>query len=261
MLALDLVLHGAAKDLHSGRHGGSAPNPIRALVGMLASLHNDDGTVAVAGFTDDATPPDPAILDAIAASGFDPAAYFAEIGAELPQPLPLGEDLLNRQWLQPTLEFNGISGGYAGIGTKTVIPATASAKITCRLVAGQRPKAVAAAIQRHLDAVTPTGYRLEIARHGPGSAAFALDPAMPALAIAENILAELLGARPLRVAMGATIPIGAVFAEHLGVGTFFFSFATADEDYHAPNEHFRLSSFRLGLVAWTRLLDRLGAVS
>ena len=258
MLALDVTLHGAAKDLHSGRHGGSAPNPIRALVRMLASLHDENGTVAVAGFAEGATPPDPAILDAIAASGFDPAAYFSEIGAALPQPLPSGTDLLNRQWLQPTLEFNGISGGYAGIGTKTVIPAMASAKITCRLVAGQQPAVVAAAIQRHLDSVTPTGYRLEIARHGPGSVAFALDPAMPALAIAEDILAELLGARPLRVAMGATIPIGSVFAEHLGAGTIFFSFATADEDYHAPNEHFRLSSFRTGLTAWTRLLDRLG---
>lgn len=259
MLALDVVLSGAAKDLHSGRHGGSAPNPVRALVRMLAALHDADGHVAVAGFADGATPPDPAILAAIKTAGFDPAAYFDEIGAARPDPLPSGEDLLVRQWLQPTLEFNGISGGYAGIGTKTVIPAVASAKITCRLVAGQRPEAVAAAISRHLEAAKPSGYRLDITRHGPGSAAFALDPAMPALAVAEDILGELLGARPLRVAMGATIPIGSVFAEHLGVGTVFFSFATADEDYHAPNEFFRLSSFRTGLTAWARLLDRLAA--
>lgn len=259
MLALDVVLSGAAKDLHSGRHGGSAPNPVRALVRMLASLHDADGHVAVAGFADGATPPDPAILAAIKVADFDPAAYFNEIGAARPDPLPSGEDLLVRQWLQPTLEFNGISGGYAGIGTKTVIPSVASAKITCRLVAGQKPEAVAAAISRHLEAQRHSGYCLEITRHGTGSAAFALDPAMPALVVAEDILGELLGARPLRVAMGATIPIGSVFAEHLGVGTVFFSFATADEDYHAPNEFFRLSSFRTGLTAWARLLDRLGA--
>jgi acetylornithine deacetylase/succinyl-diaminopimelate desuccinylase-like protein len=114
------------------------------------------------------------------------------------------------------------------------------------------------AISRHLEAAKPSGYRLEITHHGPGSAAFALDPAMPALVVAEDILGELLGARPLRVAMGATIPIGSVFAEHLGADTIFFSFATADEDYHAPNEYFRLSSFRTGLLAWTRLLARLG---
>ncbi len=103
----------------------------------------------------------------------------------------------------------------------------------------------------------PPGYRLEVSRHGPGSTAFALDPDLPALKIAEDILGKLLGAPPLRVAMGATIPIGDVFAQHLGVNIIFFSFSTSDEDYHAPNEFFRLSSFRTGLVAWARLLERL----
>lgn len=84
---------------------------------------------------------------------------------------------------------------------------------------------------------------------------------MPALQVAEDILEELLGARPLRVAMGATISIGAVFKQHLDVATIFFSFSTSDEDYHAPNEFFRLSSLETGLVAWARLFERLGARS
>ena len=258
LVALDVTVEGAAKDLHSGRHGGSAPNPIRALVAMLATLHDAEGRVAVPGFADEATPPDPAIGAAIEAAGFDAGAYFDAIGAERPEPLPSGPELLTRQWLVPTLEFNGIAGGYAGRGTKTVIPSSASAKITCRLVAGQEPERVRAAIETHLRSALPPGYRLGLHRHGPGSAAFALDPASPGLAIAEEVLGEALGRAPLRVAMGATIPIGEIFARHLGVGTVFFSFSTADEDYHAPNEFFRLSSYRTGLVAWARLLERLG---
>ena len=257
LVALDVVLHGAGKDLHSGRHGGSAPNPIRALTRMLASLHDANGNVTVPGFADAALPPDPAIGNAIRAVNFDTGRYFDEIGADRPEPLPSGEALLTQQWLVPTLEFNGISGGYAGPGTKTVIPATASGKITCRLVRGQDPDAVFEAIVAHLKRVTPSGYRLEIIDHRPGNSAFSLDPALPGLKIAEDVLEELLGARPLRVAMGATIPIGAVFEKHLGTGTIFFSFSTSDEDYHAPNEFFRLSNFRLGMTAWSRLFERL----
>ncbi len=225
---------------------------------MLATLHDADGRVAVPGFADGARAPDPVIERAIGTVRFDAGGYFDAIGAERPEPLPSGADLLTRQWLVPTLEFNGIFGGYAGRGTKTVIPATASAKITCRLVAGQDPGRVRQTIEAHLRRVLPSGYRLSIQPHGPGSAAFALDPDSPGLAIAEEVLGEVLGQAPLRVAMGATIPIGEVFSRHLGVGTVFFSFSTADEDYHAPNEFFRLSSFRAGLTAWVRLLEQLG---
>lgn len=257
LAALEITVTGAAKDLHSGRHGGSAPNPIRALIHMLATLHNDQGAVIVPGFADSAHAPDPLILAAITQANFDSAAYFKELGAPQPTPLPSGADLLIHQWLIPTLEFNGISGGYAGIGSKTVIPSAASAKITCRLVAGQKPEAVKAAIIQHLQTVLPTGFTMQISSHGPGSPAFALDPNSRVLAVAEDILADLLGVRPLRVAMGATIPIGDVFKTHLDADTVFFSFSTSDEDYHAPNEFLRLSNFRLGMAAWARLIARL----
>ncbi len=257
MAAVEVTVTGAGKDLHSGRHGGTAPNPIRALARMMASLHDEAGDVAVPGFDDGARQPDPAISRAIVEVGFDAPGYFDSIGADHPDPMPTGEALLTRQWLKPTLEFNGISGGYQGTGTKTVIPSEASVKITCRLVAGQDPDQVMTAIEAHLATVLPSGYRMDVHRHGPGTHAFALDPHLPALATAEGVLAEVLGAKPLRVAMGATVPIGDVFARQLGVGAIFFSFATSDEDYHAPNEYFRLSSFRTGQVAWARLLDRL----
>lgn len=257
LAALDLTITGASKDLHSGRHGGSAPNPIAALASLLASLHGPDGRVSVNGFLDGTRPPDARIIAAIEAADFDSAAYYREIGAHGTDPIDNGRELLIRQWLEPTLEFNGIFGGYQGKGTKTVIPTSASAKITCRLIAGQKPDHVIAAISRHLEALVPPGFALEIHRHGPGSEAFFIDADLPALSVAEGVLEELLGQKPLRVAMGATIPIGGSFRKHLGKEAIFFSFSTSDEDYHAPNEFFRLANFRLGMKAWAMLLQRL----
>jgi acetylornithine deacetylase/succinyl-diaminopimelate desuccinylase-like protein len=257
IVAFDVTVTGAGKDLHSGRHGGSAPNPIRALVQILATLHDKDGNIVVPGFHDGVVSPDPAILAAIDTAAFDPVAYFKEIDAPLPGLVPSGRELLTRQWLEPTLEFNGIYGGYSGSGTKTVIPSSASAKITCRLVAGQKPADVADAIIRHLRRQLPSGYLLEAVRYGPGTEAFSIDPHLPALEIAETVLGELLGAKPLRVAMGASIPIGGIFKRYLGADTIFFSFSTSDEDYHAPNEFFRLENFALGQIAWARFFERL----
>ncbi len=198
------------------------------------------------------------IVAAIRAARFDAAGYLDQIGAPHPDPMPSGEDLLTANWLVPTIEINGLTAGYSGPGTKTVIPAEARAKITCRLVAGQTPDQAFAALSDHLHAALPPGYRLDLHRHGPGSLAFALDPDDPWLAATETVLTEVLGAEPLRVAMGATIPIPGTFRRHLGVGTVFFSFSTADEDYHAPDEFFRLSSLENGMIAWARLLQRLG---
>ncbi len=259
LAALEVAVSGGSKDLHSGRHGGSAPNAIGALASLLASLHGADGRVAVDGFLDGTTPPDPTIISAIEAADFDAEAYYREIGSPKPDPITDGRALLIRQWLEPTLEFNGISGGYQGSGSKTVIPASASAKITCRLVAGQKPDHIVAVVRRHLEARLPAGFALDVHRHGPGSEAFFVNPDLPVLKVAEGVLAELLGRHPLRVAMGATIPIGTAFRKHLERETIFFSFSTSDEDYHAPNEFFRLGNFRTGLTAWALLLRRLAA--
>jgi acetylornithine deacetylase/succinyl-diaminopimelate desuccinylase-like protein len=257
--ALEVTVRGAAKDLHSGRHGGSAPNPLHALAALVAGLHGPDRRVAVPGFRDGMRPPDPALRAAIAASGFDAATYYAEIGTAAPAWIDSGTTLLERQWLEPTLEVNGLWGGYQGPGTKTVIPAEGHAKITCRLVPGQEPACVAAAIAAHLRERCPRGCTVEVKVDRDHAArAYALDPASPVLAAAEAVLGNLYGRPPLRVAMGATLPIAELFQRLLGLEMVFFSFATSDEDYHAPNEFFRLHRLREGMEAWARCWTLLG---
>ncbi|WP_460450222.1 dipeptidase [Alsobacter sp. SYSU BS001988] len=255
--ALEVVVTGAAKDLHSGRHGGSVANPIQALARLMASLHADDGSVAVAGFYDDCEPVTPEELAAIEAIPFDEAAYVASVGA----PEGAGEagyTLLQRNWIRPTLEFNGVVGGYTGAGKKTVIPSQASAKISCRLVPGQKPERIVALISEHLMRRAPRGVRVEVRPETGGAPASAVPGDHPGLALSEDVLESVLGRRPVRVRMGATIPVGDIFKRALGLDTVFFSFATVDEDYHAPNEFFRLSSLEQGLTAWARYLRALG---
>ena len=255
--ALEVTVTGAAKDLHSGRHGGAVANPIQVLVKLLAALHDADGRIAVPGFYDDAAKVSAAERAAIAAIPFDEAAYLASVGA----PAGAGEaghTMLQRNWIRPTLEFNGINGGYAGAGKKTVIPSEASAKITCRLVPDQDPGRIKRCVADHLKTLAPRGVRVEVREEPGGARASAVPAGHPGLALSEDVLEGLLGARPVRVRMGATIPIGEIFKTVLGIDTIFFSFATADEDYHAPNEFFRLSSLDLGLKAWARYLRALG---
>lgn len=256
--ALEVTVSGPGKDLHSGRHGGAVANPIQALVKLLAGLHDAGGAVAVPGFYDGLEPVGETEIAGIAAIPFDESAYLREVGA----PEGAGEagyTLLQRNWIRPTLEFNGIVGGYTGAGKKTVIPATASAKITCRLVPGQDPADIVELVARYLERHAPAGTRVRVRRETGGTPAYAVRADHPGLALSEDILEGVLGERPVRVRMGATIPIGEMFHRVLGIDTVFFSFATVDEDYHAPNEFFRLSSYRTGMIAWARYLRRLGA--
>jgi acetylornithine deacetylase/succinyl-diaminopimelate desuccinylase-like protein len=257
LAALEFTVTGAAKDLHSGRHGGGIHNPLAAIARLAASLHDDQGRVAVAGFYEGVRPPSNTARRSLADLPFSEDNYFKMIGA----PEGYGEagySLLERQWLRPTLEFNGLGGGYLGPGGKTVIPTTATAKITCRLVPDQDPDQVVEVVSRHLRAHCPKGVTLEIAPGDHGSRAYAVPDDHPGLALAERVLAEVYNKASLRVRMGATVPIGLIFRDAIQAETVFFSFSTADEDYHAPNEFFRLQRLEDGMKAWIRYWELLG---
>ena len=257
LAGLELTLTAASKDLHSGRHGGSVANPLHAMARLIASLHDAGGRIAIAGFYDsvrDLAPPERA---AIAALPFHEQTWLKQVGA----PAAFGEPgytTLERQWTRPTVEVNGMWGGYEGPGQKTVIPSEAHAKITCRLVPDQDPDAVVALVTKHLAAHVPPGTTLSVSTedHGARPARIASDHF--ALKAADTALHALYGVHPLLVSMGGTVPIAELFQRHMGLDTVFFSFSTADEDYHAPNEFFRVHRLHEGLEAWARYWDILG---
>ena len=258
LVELEFTLTGAGKDLHSGRHGGAVANPLHAIAQLVASLHTQDGRVAVAGFYDGVAELTPDERAAIAALPFAEDAYLAQIGA----PAVYGErgySTLERMWARPTLEINGMWGGYQGEGGKTVIPSTAHAKLTCRLVADQDPADIGDKVVAHLYTHTPPGVSLDVRLDPHFAVPYHIPADHPALRAAAAALAEVYGKPPLQVRMGGTIPVSEMFLRLLGIHTVFFSFSTADEDFHAPNEFFRLHRLHEGLAAWALYWERLGA--
>jgi acetylornithine deacetylase/succinyl-diaminopimelate desuccinylase-like protein len=251
LVALNLDIVGPEKDLHSGRHGGAVQNPLRAAVMLLGSLYRPDGSVAVEGFYDAVREPTRAEREEIAALRFDDDVYRAEVGAIELFGEP-GYSTLERLWIRPTIELNGLHGGYGGEGGKTVIPSSVHAKISCRLVPDQQPGDIAALVGDHLKRNLPPGVQLQVDVRQGGSAAYRIRPDHPGLAVARSVLGQLYGRDPVSVLIGGTLPVSEIFARVLGIDTVFFSFSTADEDFHAPNEFLRLSSFRNGLRAWVR---------
>jgi acetylornithine deacetylase/succinyl-diaminopimelate desuccinylase-like protein len=255
--SLEFTVRGPGKDLHSGRHGGAVHNPLHAIASLVASLHDSSGRVAVRGFYDRVRELSGPERDAIRAIPFDEAAYPASVGASAAYG-EAGYSTLERQWTRPTLELNGLWGGYEGPGGKTVIPSEAHAKVSCRLVPDQDPDEVRALVVAHLRDHLPGGVSLEVSGDKPGARPYAIDPAHPALGVARRVLRDLYGRDPVDVRMGGTVPICEVFRHELGLDTVFFSFSTGDEDFHSPNEFFRLSRFRDGLRAWAMYLDAVG---
>ncbi|WP_138467120.1 dipeptidase [Poseidonocella sp. HB161398] len=259
MCALNVHLTGAAKDLHSGRYGGGVPNAAQVLTRLCATLHDDQGRVAVAGFYDGVTPPDAAQRAALSALPFDEPGFLAGLGVKAPAG-EAGYGFLERNWLRPTLEVNGLKAGYTGTGFKTVIGAEAEAKLSCRLVPGQTPERVLGLLKDHLRRHCPDSVEMRFEEKPGGAHPSLIAEDHPGVKLALDILGETSGQTARCVRMGATIPIAEMAQRVLGMGTVFFSFSTADEDYHAPNEFFRLARMEEGLVAWTRYLGRLAEI-
>jgi acetylornithine deacetylase/succinyl-diaminopimelate desuccinylase-like protein len=249
LLALDVVVTGPATDLHSGRHGGAVHNPNHALARIVASLHTDDGGVAVSGFYDDVAELAPADREALERVPFDEEVYRGEIGAPGLHGEP-DRSTLERLWARPTLEVNELRGG----GAFTVIPREARAHVTCRLVPEQDPDRVFEAIAAHVADVSPPGVAVSVER-GPGAVpAYAIPADHPAVRAAHSALHTVYRDRePLLVRIGGTLPAAVLFERVLGLKTLLFSFSTADENLHAPNEFYRLERLDEGVAAWTEL--------
>ena len=253
LVAFTITVEGARDDLHSGRYGGTVANPVHVLATILASLHNRDGSVAVPGFYDGVTPPSAQRRAQLDAVPFDDNRFAAQLGV----PETYGEQgysTLQRLWDRPTLEVNGVTGG----GRYTVIPHIARAFVSCRLVGDQDPQRVLEAVRRHVERLETPGVRVTVEQDGGAVPAYRIDPAHPAIAAAtEALRAVYPDQEVLPAVIAGTLPATTLFERVIGAKTLFFSFSTADEKLHAPNEFLRLRRIHEGMRAWDGLLTSM----
>jgi acetylornithine deacetylase/succinyl-diaminopimelate desuccinylase-like protein len=255
--ALELKVTGPATDLHSGIFGGAVANPVTMLARLLATLHTDDGRVAVRRFYDDVQPLQNWEREAWAKLPLDDAEILRLTGA----PALFGEagySALERAWARPTAELNGIGGGYQGQGTKTVLPSSAFAKLTFRLVPDQRPDDVVEKIKAHLREKCPPFVKLEITG-GHSGEPYVTDPNSPAGLAARHALEKTFGREVALIREGGSIPIVQTFRKELGADTLLLGLALPDCHAHAPNENFPLENFFAGIRLNQALLAELAA--
>ena len=260
LCAIQLDVRGPSGDLHSGLHGGVLQNPIHALVQILASMRSLDGQILVKGFYDDVIDLSDQERREIAQVPYDEDAYKQLLGVDALYGEP-GYTTRERNWTRPTLEVNGIWGGFQGSGTKTVIPSQAHAKITCRLVSNQSPDTIGAVLQDHVRQHKPQGVTVEVLTLEGNSEPYLMPADYPGNLAALEVLQQLYGKPPYYTRSGGTIPVCALFLKELGVYTVSFGFSLPDEQLHAPNEYIRISSLERGQKAYALLLEQLARFS
>ena len=245
-------------DLHSGSYGGAVINPANALASMIASLHDENRHVTVPGFYDDVVELTPDDRAAFAALPFNEASYLAGIDAKATHG-EAGFSTVERRGARPTLDVNGIWGGFTGDGSKTIIPAHAHAKISCRLVTAQDPAKIALQVEAALKAAAPRGLQVEVQNLGNGYP-FLTPLGDPYLSAAANALKETFGADPLYIREGGSIPIAALFQRELSLPVVLLGFTPPDDNAHAPNESMDLGNFEGGIRTVIRALDAIAAL-
>ena len=251
----EVIIKGADRDLHSGMFGGPAINPIRVLGRIIADLHDESGRVAIPGFYDDVAELPPEVADQWQALDFDGRKFLGDVGLSVPAG-ERGRSVLEMIWSRPTCEINGIVGGYTAKGSKTVLPAEASAKFSFRLVADQDPATIAAAFRAFVEARLPDDCRAEFISHG-GSGAIALPFSSEALSRARRALQAEWGAEPVMAGCGGSIPIVGSFKSALGMDSLMIGFGLEDDRIHSPNEKYEMTSFHRGARSWARVLAAL----
>jgi acetylornithine deacetylase/succinyl-diaminopimelate desuccinylase-like protein len=257
LVYVELTLSGPSRDLHSGMYGGAVPNPLNVLTRVLGELHDGEGRVRIPGFYDRVRELEE--TRAWAELPFDEAEFLAGAGISTPQG-EAGRSTLERTWSRPTCDINGIWGGYIGPGSKTVIPAQASAKLSCRLVPDQEPEQILAGLRAFLDARTPADCRWEIATHGL-SPAIRLPADSPYLRAAKQALEAVFDRPPLMVGMGGSIPAVEAIKRLLGMDSLLVGFGLKDDLVHSPNEKFEVRCFEAGMRTHTRLLAELAKLA
>ncbi|WP_131115786.1 M20/M25/M40 family metallo-hydrolase [Lichenihabitans psoromatis] len=251
----EVVIRGASRDLHSGMFGGAAVNPIHVLARIIADLQGSDGKITLPGFYEGVEELPDAVAEQWKALPFDESAFLGDVG--LSQPVgEVDRSVLEKIWSRPTCDVNGISGGYEGKGSKTVLPAMASAKFSFRLVSKQNPAKIAEAFRAFVRARLPDDCTVEFLSHG-SSPALQLPFSSEALNRARRALTQEWGKEPVLAGSGGSIPIVGSFKQDMKMDALMIGFALDDDRIHSPNEKYNLTSFSKGARSWARILNAL----
>jgi len=254
----EVVLHGPSQDLHSGVFGGSVSNPAQALAKLLSALVDGDGRVQVPGFYDDVAPLEAWEREEYARLPFDEKVYLAGLGVSA----PFGEkgySTLERRWVRPTCDVNGIWGGYQGEGTKTIVPAAAGAKISFRLVPNQIPERIGPALRNFLGDRLPPGIGMEFKEwNAKGAIVYGRDH--PAIRAGARAVEAGFGVRPVFIREGGSVPIVNWFKSVLGADSLLLGWGVPDAQVHSPNENLWLDEFHKSTRACAHLWAELARV-
>ncbi len=259
LIYMEVAARGAGRDLHSGLYGGAAPNAIYGLIEVLAKAKNADGVIQIPGIYDAVEEPAPAELQSWRGLPFDEREFLArEVGASTLTGEP-DRGVLERVWSRPTFEVHGIAGGFTGAGSKTVIPAQATAKVSFRLVPKQDPDRVVAAFREWVRAHAPKGISTEI-RVLNASPGVVVNPDHPAVRVAARAFSEVFGKETVFIRSGGSIPVVGDFARHLHIPTVLMGFGLPDDGLHSPNEKYKIQNYYLGILTVAHFLQQYGGL-
>jgi acetylornithine deacetylase/succinyl-diaminopimelate desuccinylase-like protein len=255
-IAEEIVISGPSKDLHSGYYGGAARNPIRVLTKILGELHDRNGRVALPDFYNGVDPVPASTRRQWKSLNFPAKKYLAGVGLSIPAG-EKGYAAYEQIWSRPTAEINGVHAGYTGAGSKTVLPAEATAKLTFRLVGRQTPARIRKGLRDFVNARLPADCRVRYKSEGGDSMAVTVAETSPWVRLAQRALRNEWGRDPVLTAEGASIPVVGTFKSLLKIDTLLVGFGLEDDSVHSPNEKYNLSSFRKGIRSWARIIDGL----
>jgi len=255
---VEITVSGPSVDVHSGEHGGALRNPINALTKLVAGMHDGDGRITLPGFYDDVS-----VLSDDERRGWSDLPFNAEQYAESMGVTALGGGEsgfsdLERLWSRPTLDCNGIVGGYTGDGSKTIIPSSASVKISMRLVPRQRPEKIVESMREYIRSNTPPGVTCEMEVHA-GARPVLLGRSSTAARAASDALSEAFGRAAVMVRCGASVPVTELFQRILGIDAVMMGFGLPGDRLHSPNERFALKQFTRGSIAAAAFMGNLAA--
>ncbi|SCZ73647.1 M20/M25/M40 family metallo-hydrolase [Epibacterium ulvae] len=257
MLKDEFTLIGPSIDLHSGLYGGPALNPLREISRIIASFHDPEtGKVTIDGFYDGVKEVPADQLRQWNDSGFDEDVFLGDVGYSQRHGEE-GYSTLEQLWARPTLEINGLWGGYNGAGSKTVIPSEAHCKLTCRLVGDQDPAALRKALRAHVEARLGPDLKIRWENDLSGSGASVMNLERTEYEAARGALSDEWGREAVFSGMGGSIPVVGFFKSELDLDSMLVGFANDDDAMHSPNEKYDLESFHKGTRSWARILDAL----